>query len=167
MANGAVKRPTRGPVRAGRSMAFEDALPVKLRRASDVLEEVVRLLLGDVHGLGFTEVRLLGYLAERPSAPLSEISRDLRVDKAWIWRLLRALKARGLTAEERDSSDPRIVLASLTDAGRALYRQISSDAGRCNAEILAGVDEALAGELMDRLEANLRRVALQLRSQSR
>lgn len=158
---------TDGEARLPRSRSYEDEFPVRLRKASDALEEVVRLLLGDTHGLGFTEMRLLAYLAERPRASVGEISRDLRVDKAWISRLLQALGGRQMTIQTRDHSDSRIVLASLTDAGRAYYEKTIAAVTRCDASIMEGVDEDLASALIARIEANLRSVAQRLRSEDK
>lgn len=158
---------TDGQTRSSPSRSYEDAFPVRLRRASDALEEVVRLLLGDTHGLGFTEMRLIAYLAERRSASIGEISRELRVDKAWISRLLQALGGRGLTTQARDPSDSRVVLASLTEAGRAYHDKTMAAVTRCDAAITDGVDQDLAGELIVRIEANLRAVAQRLRSEDK
>lgn len=155
------------PPRPPRSGSYEDAFPVRLRRAADLLAEVARLLMGDAHGLGFTEMRVLGYLAERPRASVGEISRDLRVDQAWISRLLQALGARGVTVQTRDPSDSRVVLASLSPTGRALYDDTLSIVSRRDASIMAGIDEDLAGELMMKIETNLKGLAQELRAQER
>lgn len=140
---------------------------MRLRKTAEALEGVARLLLGDANQLGFTEMRILAYLRVKGSAPGGQISRNLRVDNAWISRLLQGLSGRGFIVQTRDPSDQRVVLASLTDAGRAAYEKSLSDVGRCNGSIMEGLDEDLAREMIVRLESNLRTVALRLRSQDK
>lgn len=145
-------------------IAFEEAFLVRLRNAAEALEEVARLLLGEANQLNFTEMRILAYLRDKGSASGGQISRSLRVDNAWISRLLQGLSGKGLIVQTRDPSDQRVVLASLTDAGRTVYEKSLSDVGRCNGSIMEGLDEDLATEMIVRLESNLRTVALRLRS---
>lgn len=147
------------------STFFEDAFPVRLRRASEAMEEVARLLLGESNLPGFTEMRILAYLEAKGSVSGGEISRNLRVDNAWISRLLHALRRRGLVVQARDPSDQRVILTSLTDAGRTLHLKTIADVGRCNGAIMDGLDEARSIEMLERLEANLRSIARRIRSQ--
>lgn len=145
-------------------MPFEDSFAVRLRRTAEALEEVARLLLGDANQLGLTEMRILAYLADNGSAPGVEISRALRVDHAWISRLFQAMNRRGLIAQARAPSDRRVMLASLTETGRAVYEKTLFDVNRCSTAIMADLDEVLAVDMIAKLEANLRAVAQGIRA---
>lgn len=148
---------------AGRS-AYDSLLPIRLRIASDLMEECARLILTGTHFLGSTELRVLGYLAERDEASVGEVSRDLKVDKAWISRLLVQLGERSLVARTGHRSDSRVVLVSLTDRGRALFEAIMSAVKPHYAAMAQGVDEAAALTFLDTLECNLTRLNAQLRA---
>lgn len=144
--------------------SYEEHIPVKIGKAADAVGDVARLILGDTHGLGLTDFRILAYLSERPSASLADVSRDLDIDKAWISRLAQALGTRNYIRKQRDPSDSRAVLASLTDEGRAAHESALSRVNRFYGRIMAGIDEELAADLIARLDANLREIAADLRS---
>lgn len=146
-------------------VSFEQLIPSRIHKVSDSLEDVGRLLQGDAHRLRFTEVRILAYLAENKSASVIDISRDLRVDKAWISRLLNSLASKKLIAKNRDGSDSRVILISLTVEGGIVADHTMDVARQSYSTIMNGVDEKLANELISTLETNLRGILLTLRSE--
>ncbi|MGE4341404.1 MAG: MarR family winged helix-turn-helix transcriptional regulator, partial [Pigmentiphaga sp.] len=142
--------------RQGQAVAsFEELIPSRIHKVSDTLEDVARLMQGDAHRLRFTEVRILAYLAEKQSASAIDISRDLRVDKAWISRLSQSLASKKLIAKNRDASDSRVVLVSLTAEGRLVSDRTMEVARQTYGTIMSGIDEKLANQLITTLEANL------------
>lgn len=152
---------------AQRRSRYDSQLPVRMRTASDLLEECARIILDDGNFIGFTELRILGLLVEREALSISEISRDLLVDKAWISRRIKLLADRDLVRLDRHSTDSRIVLGSLTVNGRELFARITSAVTPVYDEIVAGIDEAAAIAVLDRLERNLRSLNRQLRQSRR
>lgn len=144
--------------------AFDQLIPARIHKISDLLEEVARIMLGDTHGLGFTETRILAYLAENGSASVIDISRDLRVDKAWISRRLSALVSKRLIAKQPDGSDSRAILASLTDEGKLAADRTMDIVRKTYTTIVDGVDEKVASDIITVLEANIQTILSQLRS---
>ncbi|WP_372731390.1 MarR family winged helix-turn-helix transcriptional regulator [Novosphingobium sp.] len=137
---------------------YDSQIPIRIRTASDLLEECARLILNDGNFIGFTELRIFGLLAEREGLSISEISRDLLVDKAWISRRVKILADRRLVRLDRHDTDSRILLASLTDDGRSLFARISGAVAPVYEEIVAGLDQDATVSLLDRLEQNLRKL---------
>jgi DNA-binding MarR family transcriptional regulator len=144
--------------------SFEQLIPARIHKVSDTLEDVARLMLGEAYGLGFTETRILAYLGENRSASVVDISRDLRVDKAWISRRLQSLASKKLIAKKPDSFDSRAILVSLTAKGRLAAERAMGVVRQTYGTIMNGVDEKLANELITTLETNLHAILSQLRS---
>lgn len=122
-------------------------------------------MLGEAYGLGFTETRILAYLRENRSASVIDISRDLQVDKAWISRRLQALASKKLIAKNRNSSDSRVILISLTAKGRLAAERAMGVVRQTYSTIMNGVDEQLANKLITTLETNLHAILSRLRSE--
>ena len=144
--------------------SFEQLIPSRIHKVSDTLEDVARLMLGEAYGLGFTETRILAYLRENRSASVIDISRDLRVDKAWISRRLQSLATKKLIAKNPDSFDSRVILVSLTGKGRSAAERAMGVVRQTYSTIMKGLDEKLANELITILETNLHSILSQLRS---
>lgn len=144
--------------------ALDSALSVRLVAAAGAMEECARLILSDTYFIGLTELRILAYLFERQQASVSEIGRDLQVDKAWISRLLTQLDKRGLVTRQRHRSDPRQLIIALTSAGRDFHANVMSRVEPYRAEIGAGVNEAQMIALLDRIERNTRALNARLRT---
>jgi DNA-binding MarR family transcriptional regulator len=83
-----------------------------------LVPNVARMILRDGLFIGFTELRILARLYEGSAASISDLSRDLLIDKAWISRQLRQLARRGLIVKGPHPSDSRVTLASLTPLAR-------------------------------------------------
>ena len=150
-----------------RPAPFEQLIPTRIHKVSDALEDVARLMLDEAHGLGFTETRILAHLEANRSASVIDISRDLRVDKAWISRRVQSLVTDGLIRKDRDVSDSRIIIVSLTEKGRSLAGRALAVAEEAYSNIMDGVDEELAKELIGRLEINVKAILSRLRSGQR
>lgn len=147
------------------SRNFEELVPIRIRKISDDFQEVVNLALRGMEGVRFTDARILAYLAERDTTSMADISRDLKIDKAWISRLVRELSDRRLVIRERDQSDSRSLLVALTDTGRMMYNEVMKIAIRHNDTVMADIDLARAITFLDTLEANVAQVITTLREQ--
>jgi DNA-binding MarR family transcriptional regulator len=102
------------------------------------------------HGASMREYDVLYTLAKCPGPQrISELNRHVLLSQPALSRLVDRLADRGLVRREADPADGRGVLLSLTDAGRALQRQI----GRRHARDVA---RAMTAELTP---AELRQLA--------
>ncbi|MDJ0946665.1 MAG: MarR family winged helix-turn-helix transcriptional regulator [Kiloniellales bacterium] len=92
-----------------------------LRRASRALGQVYDAALRPV-GLKGTQFSLLTALALLGRVPLSELARELGMDRTSLTRNLRPLLREGYVREDR-GEDRRQRLLALTEAGRRTYRE--------------------------------------------
>ncbi|MFJ8435195.1 MarR family winged helix-turn-helix transcriptional regulator [Kitasatospora sp. NPDC094019] len=90
------------------------------------------------HGLGLSEYRALGLLAEAPRSELrmQELATGLGLNQSSVTRLVARLAAADFTYRDLCPDDKRGVYTVLTDAGRARHR-----------EARATYEEALTGAL--------------------
>ncbi|QPF73914.1 MarR family transcriptional regulator [Roseateles sp. DAIF2] len=72
------------------------------------------------HGLTHAQWGPLIRLFFLGACPAAQLAADLGLDAGALTRLLDRLEAKGLVQRDRSSSDRRVVLITLTDAGRGL-----------------------------------------------
>ncbi len=92
-----------------------------LRRASRALGQVYDAALRPL-GLKGTQFSLLTALALLGPVPLSELARELGMDRTSLTRNLRPLLREGYVRDDR-GEDRRLRILELTDAGRRIYRE--------------------------------------------
>ena len=143
---------------------FDSAVTVRLVAAAAAAEECAKLILSDSYFIGLTELRIIAYLAEWPGISVSELSRDLQIDKAWISRLLRQLEKRNLVDRLKHESDPRQLIISLTHDGEIFHANVMARVGPYRAQIIDSIDEHLLNRLLDKMDSNIRNLNARLRS---
>ncbi|WP_278264611.1 MarR family transcriptional regulator [Nocardia sp. AG03] len=76
------------------------------------------------HGLGLSEYRALGFLAEAPDSELrmQDLAAKLGLNQSSVTRLVARLAAADLTYRDLCPDDKRGVYTVLSDAGRERYR---------------------------------------------
>lgn len=74
--------------------------------------------------ISFSQWRVLMCLRDGMGGTCAEISRELSHDKGSMTRLVDQLEGRGLLKRNRDVADRRVVLLSLTSAGRAAVNRL-------------------------------------------
>lgn len=84
--------------------------------------------IGRRHRLGLSEWRVLAVLHEHPGSAAIEIAQRTGLDKMSVSRALGSLEAAGRVARRPDPDDGRRALATLTPAGRQLYRSLRGPA---------------------------------------
>ena len=138
---------------ADRTEVIED-----LRRSMGELLGAERRLRGrdrrGPHGLSFSEVRALVTLAKEHDGPVTAgaLAKAADLNPASITALLDSLEERGIARRERDATDRRCVVVTLTDEGREVL-------GVATAKWQAKLDAALA----DLPEADVAAAAVVLR----
>ncbi len=120
-----------------------------LRRASRALGQVYDAALRPL-GLKGTQFSLLTALALLGPVPLSELARELGMDRTSLTRNLRPLLREGYVRDDR-GEDRRLRILELTDAGRRIYREALPlwEAAQ------GGIEERLGVERLTRLLADL------------
>ncbi|MES0027798.1 MarR family winged helix-turn-helix transcriptional regulator [Mesorhizobium sp. M0040] len=94
------------------------------------------------------------HLDLRPAA--SEIAAELRLDPAYVSRVLRRFAAAGLTETRSDPADRRRRILSLTARGSAELARLQAAADRDLARLTAGLADEAAAELSDALKRVMR-----------
>jgi len=127
-------------------MERED-LGALLARSAGRLIEAERPLL-EARGLSMWAYIVLSHLAREPAATQLALARSIRYDKTRLIGLLDELEAAGLLVRERDPSDRRARVVTLTAAGRSLQAAAQADIRAMEAELLADLDPRARTQLV-------------------
>ena len=117
------------------------------------LMRVQQLVIGQLdallkpHGLTFAryEALVLLVFSSRGSLPLGKMGERLQVHPTSVTSIVQRLEAAGLVRRVPDAADRRVVLAEITDEGRALVERATAS--------LVGADFALGDLSDDELDA--------------
>ena len=93
-------------------------------------------------GLRLPHLAILCSLAETGPSAQKDISARLRIDPSDLVTFLDDLEKAGLAARQRDSTDRRRYLVSLTDEGRTVQRRRLAVSQRMDEALLAPLTEA-------------------------
>lgn len=88
-------------------------------------------------GVGGYEHRVLVALADLGESSQVALGRAAALDRRDVTHTVRALEARGLLARRPSPADARVVLVSLTKAGRRTVRTLDKEMARVQDEVLA------------------------------
>lgn len=133
------------------SVALDGLVTVRLVQLAEIISRGAAEVFETRYGVKNTELRILVHLAGREGLAVNELARRTRVDKAWISRSLKGLESRGLVERSAHATDSRARVISLTAAGERLAAEIAPVAEARNTRLLAGLDEAEVGRLLDAL----------------
>jgi DNA-binding MarR family transcriptional regulator len=119
---------------------------LRLARAQAVLVRRFDSILGNLHGLSFSDYQLLYHLQRAPGARLRRIdlAERLALTASGITRSLMPLEKIGLVARQADARDARVGYAAITEAGQALLVHADATAQALGQELL---DNASAEQL--------------------
>ena len=131
---------------------------IKIIRIAEALSRSATRVFGSLYDLKNTDWRILVNLAEPAPITIGELSRRVRIDKAWISRSLTHLRARKLVRVSSDPRMPRAKLISLTREGTHLLAQIAPVTVQRAQRLLAGIDQAKAEAMLDRILLNVIRL---------
>jgi DNA-binding MarR family transcriptional regulator len=164
----AVKRP-RQPGAAALTPAGV-AEPPRLPLDSSLFFKLVRVVnltarpfvetLSRSHQLSLNEWRVMVVLASHPGVAAREVADSTGLDKMSISRAIAVLHRRGRLVKQADAADARRTRLWLSDTGHSLFTAIGTLATGREAQLFSGIstaEQALVGEMMDRLIAALQR----------
>ncbi len=114
---------------------------LRLARAQAVLVRRFDSILGNLHGLSFSDYQLLYHLQRAPGARLRRIdlAERLALTASGITRSLMPLEKIGLVARQADARDARVGYAAITEAGQALLVHADATAQALGQELLDNV----------------------------
>jgi DNA-binding MarR family transcriptional regulator/GNAT superfamily N-acetyltransferase len=137
------------------------ALIGEIRRFNRFYTHTVGLLDETLTESSFTltEARVLFELGHRNGPAASEIAAELRLDPAYLARILRKFAVDGLTKARADGADRRRRILSLTDKGRTALAELQAAANRDIAQLVSN----LSDEKLRELEGALRKTMELLR----
>lgn len=136
------------------AQGLTDHIAVRVVRISEAVARLATRTIEARWGLRNTDLRLLNVLDGATPIAVSDISRRVHVDKAWVSRSIRELEGRNLVRRHADPKDSRRALVSLTPHGRDLLEEVRPYALRSELRLLEGIDARLLKEMLDRLEEN-------------
>jgi DNA-binding MarR family transcriptional regulator len=146
----------RGPsVGADPAAVIGSTVSIKIIRIAEALNRSATRVFGSLYDLKNTDWRILVNLAEPAPITIGELSRRVRIDKAWISRSLTHLRERKLVRVTSDPRMPRAKLISLTQQGKHLLAQIAPITVQRAQRLLAGVDQTQAEAILDRIWLNV------------
>lgn len=88
------------------------------------------------------EARVIASVGSFGPFSIMDLAKHANLDKSQASRAAEALIKRGLIGREASSEDGRVVLISLTQEGRALFRKVMSIARKWNADLFDCLSEA-------------------------
>ncbi|RKP52619.1 MarR family winged helix-turn-helix transcriptional regulator [Trinickia fusca] len=103
------------------------------------------------------EARVIASVGSFGPFSIMDLAKHANLDKSQASRAAEALIKRGLIERATSSDDGRVVLISLTEAGRELFRKVMPIARKWNADLFGCLDEAeldALGRALDKVIAN-------------
>jgi DNA-binding MarR family transcriptional regulator len=114
--------------------------------------------IGRRHRLGLSEWRTLAVLHAHPGSAAVDIAHRTGLDKMSVSRALASLERAGRLVRRVDPSDGRRALATLTPAGRALFRALRGSAREREEAVTGSLTAAQKRQLAAALERMTRSV---------
>jgi DNA-binding MarR family transcriptional regulator len=159
LAHSSTAQPTQGKHDRSPSLSPDGAgaldFCLRLARAQALLVRRFDSILGNLHGLSFSDYQLLYHLQRAPGGRLrrTDLAERLALTASGITRSLMPLEKIGLVARQADARDARVGYAAITEAGLALLAFADATAqalaqellGSASAEQLAPLSLLLGG----------------------
>ena len=122
---------------------------LRLARAQALIVRRFDSILGNLHGLSFSDYQLLYHLQRAPGARLRRIdlAERLALTASGITRSLMPLEKIGLVARQADARDARVGYAVITEAGQALLIHADATAQALGQELLQDAPAEQLGAL--------------------
>lgn len=111
-----------------KSFELSNFLPYKLAVLSERISQRLAMEYGKTHGLSVAEWRVLVHLSHRDDVSIREIHNCVNLEKPRVSRAVSKLEATGLVEKTMSHTDNRLVVITLTDAGKTTLREIIPEA---------------------------------------
>lgn len=131
---------SRPPTPTGSTVGRELTLVDGLAQLSFLVQRMLERRAAD-HDLSIIQTRLLGVLRDRRPT-INELGRLLALDKSSVSGLVDRAERRGLVTRDPSPADGRAVLVSLTDHGRSIVSDASSQFGADVLELLSPLSQS-------------------------
>lgn len=105
------------------AMKLSNQLCFPLYAAARKITSLYTSLLKE-YGLTYTQYIVFMTLWEKDGLSVSEIGQRLLLDNGTLSPLLKKMEQKGYIIRQRSSTDDRVIVVTLTDAGRALQNQL-------------------------------------------
>lgn len=124
------------------SMKLDSQLCFPLYAAS---RKIVSLYTPVLKPLGITYTQYIMFLVlwEKDGITVGELCRRLMLDTGTVTPMLKNTEKQGFIKRERSKEDERVVVISLTDEGRALYKKAKTIPSKIGSCIRLEKDEAI------------------------
>lgn len=106
-------------------------------------------------GIDLTESRLLVALLELGPLAAGELVRIMALPQSTVSHQVKRLEKRGYVARTADAKDSRVIIASLTDAGREIALQAEEHSRSVTRQIAKAIDD---DEEMELVRAAMKRI---------
>lgn len=128
---------------------------IAVRRFNRFYTNVIGLLDETLDHSPFTltEARVLFELARREASSAADIARDLRLDPAYLTRILKRCQDDGLVESRRNPADGRAKLLKLTEKGRAAFAELQAGTTEAIRALIAPLPEARRDALVRSMRA--------------
>ena len=107
-----------------KNLLLNNQLCFALYGATNSIIRYYRIYLNEI-GITYTQYLVLLVLWEEESNSIKEIAKVLKLDSPTITPIVQKLEKMNLVIRQRSDLDERIVIASLTKAGKALEDQVA------------------------------------------
>lgn len=129
------------------------ALGLLFRQVRDAMwARMAQELAAAGHDLTFSQFMAIKKLADGTAAGVTDLARAADLNPGAMTRLLDKLEARGLLVRVADPADRRALHIHLTEAGKAMWRDIDHCGARVRERALHGMDDATRAQMTRLLE---------------
>lgn len=145
-------KPTLGEVLDAQPLSTRRSLPMALLRAREAVMVRFRPILA-AHDVTEQQWRVIRVLGEESPLDATTVAERSSILTPSLTRIIRTLEERGLIGRERDMSDGRRLVLSITRAGESLIHEVVPEARAVYAAIESEFGEKRLNALLDTLEA--------------
>lgn len=133
---------------------LQDFLPYRLSILAETVSQSLSSLYNARYGIAIPEWRVIAILGQYGTLTAKQIGACSRMHKTKVSRAVTSLEKRGAVERTANADDMREAFVSLTEAGRAIYADLTPQATAFSNALM----EALSEDERDHLEAILGRL---------
>lgn len=115
---------------------LDDFLPYQLAVVAERVSRQFARHYRDMFGLSRSEWRVVAHLSQQTAVSVREIAAQAELDKSKVSRAVSRLEEMGYIIKKSSSTDRRLVVLTLTDAGRAMIDALTPIAQGYQDEVL-------------------------------